>query len=105
MSLTIAVGDTKSNILDDPKTAFTNMTLYAPSTIGGVTTVFVSPKRAAESVPADFIALQSGGADVVLTADKATPLSVAGWGALLLKTDTTVSGAAEVYEVTGTPNK
>jgi len=105
MSLTIAIGDTESNILDDPKTALANMTLYAPASIGGVTTVMVSPKREAESVLADFVALQSGGADVTLAAAKGTPLIVAGWGALLLKTDTTVSGADEVYEVTGTPFK
>lgn len=103
-TLTIAVGADESNWLDDPKKAYKNMMLYAPASIGGVTTVMVSPKRAEESVLADFVALQSGGSDVVLTAAKATPITLAGAAALLLQTDTTVAGADEVYEVTGEPN-
>lgn len=100
-TLTIPIGATESNVLDDPKSLFDNMLFFAPAAIGGVTTVEVSPKRAANSVAGDWKTLQSGGADVALTAGKATPVTLANAAALKLVTDTTVAGADEVYEVIG----
>lgn len=100
-TLTIAIGDTESNVLDDPKSLFDNMLFFAPAAIGGVTTVEVSPKRAANTLAADWKTLQSGGSDVALTAGKATPVTLSNAAALRVVTDTTVAGADEVYEVIG----
>ena len=105
MQLIIEDGASASNVLDNPKATFRDMTIFPPSSLGGITTVEVSPRREAESVAADWITLTSGGSAVTLTASEALPLTVSGWGALRIATDTPPSGATEVFEITGTPNK
>lgn len=97
--LQIADGGTVSSRLNTRK--YRNLILYAPASLSGVTTVKVSPKSAEESAATDYIALESGGSDVVLTAAKATPVVMAGAASILVESGTGPTGATEDIYVTG----
>lgn len=72
-TLVIANGGTESDALDYQDLRHVeSLTIFGPSALTGVATVEVAPTRT--PVAADWVALQSGGADVTITADKATTI-------------------------------
>ncbi len=103
-TLTIPSGASESNILDGHLVRWLkNLFISPPAALAGVTTLFVSAKseRDNKGNPTHvFQALQSEGADVVLTADKVLALNQTGFGSLRIQT-TIAPGADEVYELTG----
>lgn len=84
-TLTIAAAGTTSPALIVPEDTVA-LVVFGPSALTGTVTVQVEPTRAGT----DFLALQSGGSDVTIPANKATPIPVIAFRQLRL-----VSGSAE----------
>jgi len=98
-ALTIPLNTAASNIIGG--FLFDNggkISIMAPATISGVVKVEVSDVEPGSAVDADFRTLQSGGADVTVTADDATVITTVAFRSLRLLEDNT-SHAAEVFAV------
>lgn len=98
-SLTIPLNTADSNIIGG--FLFDNagkISIMSPPTISGVTTVEVADTEPGVAVDADFRTLQSGGSDVVCTADDSTAITMAAFRSLRLLTDGG-QHAAEVFDV------
>lgn len=73
-----------------------NISIWAPATLTGTITVEVAPD--VDSAAGAFLALQSAGSDVTLTASKCTTITASGFGAMRLASDGT-EGADRVFPV------
>lgn len=96
-TLTIASGATTSNSLSRRRLAHVGpLVIVAPAALTGVVTIQVPDK---ENSP-NWVALQSGGADVTLPAGKATTLDISPFLNLRLSS-TLAEGAQRDFEVFG----
>lgn len=87
-NLTIPNGQTDSNVLDLTKSWVKHILFLGPAALDGTVTVCVC-----DAVGGTYVALQSGGADVTLPADKGTVIDTIACKFLMLK-----SGASETAE-------
>jgi len=98
--LTISSGQTSSNTFNFTKLYRSIKSIYITSPAsfgtGGTITVYT-----AASPTGTFVPLQSGGADVTLTASKGIEITVAAWGALKIVAASD-PGTNLVFEVSGT---
>lgn len=96
--LTISNGNTESNVLDeDALSGAETLAIYAPDTLDAATfTVQVAPVP--EPAAADWTDLQIDGADVTLTADKATIIFTVPFRALRISSSVAVA-ADRVFAV------
>lgn len=96
--LTIHAGQTESGVLPFNALRFSDsITFYPPASLAGTVTVEVTHKRG-EVKDIDWRTLESDGADVNLSADKALTLVELNFAQLRIKTSV-APGADEVYGI------
>lgn len=102
-NLVIAVGLTKSNVIDGALLGWMkDITFYPPGTLAGTVTVQVSPKSQGDSVDGDYINYQESGSDVTLTASKARKITNPGSFGSMRLIETVVAGAGgETFGLVG----
>lgn len=86
----ISSSETTSNTIAITSEAI-NISIWAPATLTGTVTVQVAPD--VDSAAGAFLALQSAGSDVTLTASKCTTITASGFGAMRL-----LSGSSELAD-------
>ena len=91
----ISSSNTTSNTIAITSEAV-NISIWAPATLTGTVTVQVAPDP--NSAAAAFLALQSTGSDVTLTASKCTTITASGFGAMRLSSSL-AEGADRVFPV------
>ena len=99
-SLTIANGETESNIIggylfDNIK----GLTVFGPAAVAGVVVVEIADTEPGVAVDADFVTLQSSGADVGVTVGDGTPITYSAFRSLRVATTVAPGAAGEVYRV------
>ena len=95
--LVIANGQTVSNQIPGERLRHTReLCIFAPATLPETVTVEVAPGPSPQA--ADFRALQSDGADITLTAGKATVITAVAFQSLRLVADAGV-GADRTFQV------
>ena len=94
-SMTILTGVSTSNAIADFDDAY-GLTVYSPAT---VTATGVNVEVCPSSSGTDFVALQSGGSDVVLPASRATVISPVPFKQMRI-TSPAVEGQNDVFTVT-----
>lgn len=101
-NLVIPQAATKSNAIDGALLAWQeSITVYAPLSLAGVTSMQVSPKSVSDSVDADYRTSQSGGSDIAIAAGKAVTISELSFGAFRLSTTVAPGAGGETYGLVG----